>query len=54
MQVDAVLQQIRPFVQLFGTVLITVGVFKLFGFNAGFVPGEAWQICVIGLSLKSW
>ena len=55
MQVDHVLNQIRPFVQLFGTVLITVGVAKAFGFSAGsFIAGEGWQIAVLGLSLKSW
>ena len=54
MQVDQVLNQIRPFVHLFGIVLITVGAFKLFGFSTGMVPGEGWQIALVGLSLKSW
>ncbi len=54
MQVDTVLNQIRPFIQLFGTVLITIGVAKAFGFNPGVINGEGWQIAVLGLACKSW
>ncbi len=54
MQVDQVLNQVRPFIQLAGTVLITIGALKLAGVNIDLVRGEFWQIALVGLALKSW
>jgi hypothetical protein len=54
MSVDSVLQQARPFVQLVGTILITIAALKLAGVNIDLVRGEFWQIAVVGLALKSW
>lgn len=54
MSVDSVLQQIRPFVHLFGIILITIGALKMLGVNIDLVRGEFWQIALTGLAVKSW
>lgn len=54
MQVDQVLNQARPIIQLIGTVLITIGAVKMAGVNVDLVRGEYWQIMLAGLALKSW
>ena len=51
MQVDQVLNQVRPFVQLIGSALILIGAAKFFGFNAG-LNGEGWQLVIVGFGLK--
>jgi hypothetical protein len=52
MQVDAVLNQVRPFVQLAGSALILLGAVKFFGFNPGVSVGEGWQLVLVGFGLK--
>ncbi len=52
MQVDAVLNQVRPFIQLAGSVIIAIGVAKAFGFGIGGLPGEGWQVVILGFGLK--
>lgn len=52
MNVDQVLNQVRPFVQLAGSILIALGVAKAFGFGLGGIPGEGWQVVILGFGLK--
>lgn len=52
--INAALNDVRPWVQLCGTVLITLGALKFFGFNPAQIGGEGWQIALLGLAVRSW
>jgi hypothetical protein len=54
MNIDESLNQVRPLFKLAGTVLITVALLKLFGVGVGIVPGDHWQIALVGLACTSW
>jgi hypothetical protein len=51
MQVDTALNQVRPFIQLAGSVIIAIGAAKFFGASIP-LGGEAWQMVLVGFGIK--
>ena len=53
MNLDHAFSQVRPILQLIGSVVIIVGVLKFFGVNINVLNGSGLEVAAIGFLIKN-